>query len=257
MQLIENESVPECGIRAYAVTLRERTISEFDQVNAAQLDQSLDDMGKALDFMSISILKGCDLGIGARFHAFALTKTSLDVLVSALYMARQRAAVETFTLLRVALEAACTSRHILEDEAAYEQYLAGRYKSTRSIGWMKRGIPCAGRLWSAFSQACVHTNVGACGPAYETDADGSDTAAVEFNICGPRQNEPREDAALLTAVSLVAMILLKTLEDNNSESIAGNPAWRQVVGTSLGYFHGTDAKIAQYFESFTRLIEKG
>ena len=244
-------------IRAYAVVGREHTASEFDQAHAAQLDQSLSDLQKVLSLKYILILKGCDLGTGARFQAFALTKTALDVLVSALQMTRQRAGIEAVALLRVALEAACTSHHIVRDENAYKQYLAGRYGSTRAITHMKADIPCIGEIWGAFSSAGVHTLFRTFGPRNRVDGDGTVAAEVRLDNFGARPSTPQEDALLLTAVSLVAMILLRILECNCTEDGPDELGGRQILGTGHRYFHDTDKRIAHYYESLVAAGNNG
>ena len=252
-----NTSHPDLSVRAYALVGRERTTRDFDDANAALLNHTLDDIGKVLSFKYMCILQGCDLGTEARFHSFALTKTSLDVLVSALHMARHRAGVETFALLRVALEAACTAHHIAKDETAYRQYLAGQYKSTRSITSTKTVIPCVGEVWGAFSRACVHTNSCVFGPRYDLDTDGAVAAEVRFDNSRIRPPTPRQDAVLLTAVSLVAMILLRILEDNTINGGSGNLSERHVVGTKLYYFHNTDERITHYYDALKESSQEG
>jgi len=255
--LNQNQSEHELSVRKYAIVVREQTASEFDQANAATLDQTLQDIGKVLAFKSIAVMKGGDIGTGARFHAFALTKTAMDVLVSALQMARQRARVETLALLRVALETACTSRHIYKDEAAYKLYVAGKYKSTRSIAPAKEEISIIGEVYGAFSNTCVHTTHSVSGPRYRVDRDGTVAPTVELNFRNTRPHTPRQDAMLLTLVSLLAMILLKILENNTIDmGVPDKSERRHEVDATLHYYHATDARIQHYYNELLKYADR-
>jgi hypothetical protein len=119
----DSHDILGASILNYAINLREQTARQFDQTNATRLNQTLGDVNRVIFIKVVALMKGCNIGVGARFDAFALTTKSVDVLVSALHMARQRAVLETFTLLRVALETACTSYHIFKDQDAYTEYL--------------------------------------------------------------------------------------------------------------------------------------
>lgn len=228
------------NILNYAVNLREQTAREFDQTNATRLNQTLGHINMVITIKVIALMKGCNIGVGARFDAFALTTRSVDVLVSALHMARQRAVLETFTLLRVALEAACTSYHIYKDQDAYTEYLGEKYKSTTSITYMKKEIPFIGKVWGSISNACVHTNRRFFGPEFGQDEDGDTvpTVSLDFRARSPKAGQ---DTILLTFISLVAMILLKVLEDFlTEESDLLIARGRRMVGTDL-YLLGAEA----------------
>jgi len=234
------------SILNYAIKLREQTACEFDQTNKTQLNQTLCDLNKVITLNIMAVLKGCDVGTGAVFDAFALAKTSMDVLVSALHMARQRSALETFTLLRVALEAACASHHIYNDQSAYTQYLAGKYKSTRSITHLKRKIPFIGEIWGAFSNACVHANYTFFGPQSLVHEEGDAVRGVVID-CRNRAPKDSQDTILLTFISLVTMILLKVIEDIITEDSSIKSPWRSIVGTDTLYSHATDIALMKYY----------
>jgi len=177
-----SDNILRDNILNYAVNLREQTAREFDQTNATRLNQTLGHINMVITIKVIALMKGCNIGVGSRFHAFALTTRSVDVLVSALHMARQRAVLEAFTLLRVALEAACTSYHIYKDQGAYTEYLGEKYKSTTSITYMKKEIPFIGKVWGSISNACVHTNRRFFGPEFAQDEDGDTVPTVSLDL---------------------------------------------------------------------------
>ena len=237
------------NILNYAIGLREQTTRQFDQANATRLERTLGDINMVTTLKLFALIEGCDIRLGAQFDAFALTTRSLDVLVSALHMARQRAVLETLTLLRVALEAACTSHHICKDEAAYAQYVQGRYKSTASITYMRKHIPFIGKVWGVISNACVHPSRRFFGPELAEDQDGETVATVSLHFAA-RPPEPGLDAVLLNFISLVTMILLKVLEDFlTEESSLLKPGGRRMVGTNWHLLAGhADTMLTKYYQ---------
>ena len=239
-------------ILGFAIAAREKTACEFDKKNSAALDDTIGNLNKILAFVTLAVLKGCDLGIGVRFDVFALSKQSLDVLVSALHMARQRAPLETIALLRVALEPACTALHIYKEAEAYSCYRAGKYNSTKAISPAKTYIPLVGELYGAFSAACIHPNITIFGPRWEADTDGNHTPMISIPY-GVRSEERSQDKFTLNLVSMVALIQLKTLEITLTEEALDAPEpWRSLLGTSLHYFHGTDQQIEKCHRELTQ-----
>jgi hypothetical protein len=239
-------------ILAFAVAAREKTACEFDKENSAALDDTIGNLNKILTFQTLAILKGCNLGTGVRFDVFALSRRSLDVLVSAVHMARQRAHLETIALLRVALETVCTALHIYKDAEAYNHYRAGSYNSTKAISPAKTYIPLVGELYGAFSAACIHPNQRIFGPRWEVDTDGTHARVISIRY-GVRSEERGQDKYTLNLVSLVALIQLKTLEITLTQEAPDAPEpWRSLVGTRLRYFHGTDGQIEKCHRELTQ-----
>ncbi len=169
--IAHSQDIPS-DILDFAVAAREKTACEFDKANPATLDDTLRNLNGILAFELFAVLNGSKLGTGVRFDVFALSSKSLDVLVSALHMARQRAPLENMALLRVALETACTALHIYKDAEAYNRYRAGKYDSPKAITPAKKYIPHVGALYGAFTKACIHPNQIAFGPRWEVDTVG-------------------------------------------------------------------------------------
>src|ERR1041384_1571667 len=115
----------DMSIRKYAFTARDATALDFDENNKAQLDSTLAELQKILTVKLLVLYRGCDFATVAHYDAFALTKSALDVLVSAVHMARQRAIVEAMSLLRIALECGGTGLHISRESEAYSRYKSG------------------------------------------------------------------------------------------------------------------------------------
>lgn len=107
------EDIPsECfSIEHYALKVREDTTEDFDVKNKIQLTSTLNQLQQLLLIKLVVAAEG-GINTQAQFQAFSIIKRVLDVLVSAIQMARQRAAIEVLILLRVALEAGSTALRI-------------------------------------------------------------------------------------------------------------------------------------------------
>ena len=183
----------------------------------------------------------------ARYDAFALTKSALDILVSALHMARQRAIVETMSLLRVALECGSTALHISQDSEAYKNYKRGNYHSPKAISFAKRFIPILGEVWGAFSETAIHANLIGFGPKFKSNDKGKITRVVTLEY-GSRKLHPIQDKVVLTSISLVSSIILKITELILFEKHPLYEGALRLVGTETIYMSNSDAKIVKYDE---------
>ena len=128
------ENIPtECfPIEHYALQVRNDTIKDFDIKNKTELTSTLSQLQQLLTIKLIAAAEG-GINTQAQFQAFSVIKRVLDVLVSAIQLARQRAPIEVLILLRVALEASSAALHISRDEEAYQQYMIGNYNSPKAI----------------------------------------------------------------------------------------------------------------------------
>lgn len=240
--------------REYFFSSREQTTKAFDEENWHHLSEVLTSMSKILTMLWMLLLREADLS-GVRFDAYALSKTALDTLVSALHLARQRANIEVGCLLRSALESGCTALHISQDAKAHESYLEQTYHSTRSIAFAKKHIPVVGELWGALSQATVHIQRRGHGPKWERDQDDEEpVATVDFST-DVRPGEPIQDQASLTLISLIAEIVARTQELSLLDEDPSRPGWRRVPGTSAIFGSGTEAAIAERYQQFLSLKE--
>ncbi|MGD1020242.1 MAG: hypothetical protein ABSA12_13100 [Verrucomicrobiia bacterium] len=249
-------SEQDFSIRQYTFGAREATTRDFDEKNRAQLDLTLAELQKILAIKVLVVFKGCDIGTMARYDAFALTKSALDVLVSSVHTARQRAGVETGSLLRIALECGATAVHISQDSDAYERYKNGDYKSTRAISFTKTLIPVLGEIWGAFSEVAVHANVRGFGPKLEPDEKGYLARSIILEYAS-RKWQPAQDQALLTMISLVvAEIVLKMTELIVLEKSPSHEKWLRLVGTQMEYTSNTDDQITKYYEELRSYSRK-
>lgn len=238
-------SKQDVSIRQYALRAREQTLSDFDDKNKSQLDIALATLQKILVLKLLVVSRGCDFKTMAHYEAFALTKSALDVLVSALHMARQRAVVETITLLRVALECGATALHISHDSDACACYKEGEYHSTKATAFAKKFVPVFGEIWGTLSEMAVHINLIGFGPKMKPGNKGELIRKVVLEY-GCRKHQPVQDQVALTLISLVATIILKITELILFERSKVYEGALQLVGTQTIYMSNTDAKILEY-----------
>jgi hypothetical protein len=245
----KNTKKEDVSIRQYAFRAREKTYLEFDENNKAQLETTLAELQKILNIKLLVISVGCDFDINnqARYDAFALTKNALDILVSALHMARQRAVLETMSLLRVALECGSTALHIAKDSDAYVRYKKCDYNSTKAISFAKQFIPILGEVWGAFSNTAVHANMIGFGPKIKSDEKGTISRVVKLEY-GSRKLHPIQDKVVLTSISLVSAMVLKITELILFEKSQLHEKALRLAGTKTIYISNTDAKIIEYDE---------
>jgi hypothetical protein len=223
---------------SYVFGSRERTTKAFDADNADLLNEAIGSIGKILGTQVILFAHGAHV-VGLRFDAFALVRTALDTLVSALHLARQRAFIEAACLVRSALESGCTALHISQDPDAYENFLKHTYHSTKSISAVKKEIPVLGEIWGALSQIAVHVSRRGHGPKWERDETSGDWAAtVDFDFQA-RPAVPEKDHMSLLLISLAAEIVAKIQELSLFDEDPANPGWRRAPGIPLICSTGT------------------
>ena len=242
------ENIPsECfSIEHYALQMRNDTIKDFDGKNKDQLKSTLCQLQQLLTIKLVAAAEG-GINTQAQFQAFSVIKRVLDLLVSAVQMARQRAAIEVFILLRIALEAGSTALQISRDEEAYRQYVIGKYNSPKAITFAKSIIPEIGEVYGHLSKAAVHTNRVAYGPLAEQDENGDLTETLTFEFI-LREHLPIQDSILLSFISLIAVIVLKITELvllKEDDSLKG---WFQLPGTRMKYISNSDKRIAKFLD---------
>lgn len=246
---MENQiPIPGISIRRYAIDVRDATVRDFDEKNKAQLDDTLAEINKIFAVKVIVVAKGCDFDLtGPRYDCFALTKSALDVLVSALHMARQRAVPEMFSLLRIAVESAGTALHIANSADAYELYKKAKYKSTAAVSFAKNAVPILGEIWGAFSNTSVHISRLGFGPRLERHENGHLIPSVVLQ-CDLRKHEQLQDKIALSFVSLVSTIVLKITELTLFHQSPLYEDWLRLAGTEFEYFSNTNERMMQYYE---------
>jgi hypothetical protein len=242
------------SLNDYLFACRDRTTKAFDHENPALLAEAIASIGRILSLKVIMLAKGAHL-LGLRFDVFALLRTALDTLVSALHLARQRAHIEVACLVRSSLESACTALHISKDAKAYESFLRQTYHSTKSIHAAKKEIPLVGEIWGALSQVAVHVNRQGHGPKFERgESRGEWVGTVDLDFQA-RAAEPDRDRMSLVLISLAAEIVARSQELSLLDEDSAHPGWRRLPGTSTILYSATNARIDERHRQFLSLAD--
>lgn len=187
-----------------------KTKKDFDSKNKELISSVESVIITAQVTKIIGILKGANFTYGNKIYFFSLLSKAEDMIVSSFHLARQRAAIETFSILRIAIEAIATAIHISEDKKALNNYLKGSYKSTDSISYSKKYIPIIGKIWGAFSQAVIHINNKIYGPKVKIVKNKlHESLTINYEII---QSDGKADSLMLIAVHLVAVMVQRAFE---------------------------------------------
>jgi len=210
----------------------ENTKKDFDSKNQKLLSDVESEIYTACVTKLIGFLKGANYISENRIYFFSLLSKAEDMIVSSLHLARQRASIETFSILRIAIEAIATAIHVSKEKKALYNYLKGSYKYTDSISYSKKHIPIIGEIWGAFSQAVVHINCRTYGPKIKIDKNKlykSVTVNYEIN---PSDNAL--DYLLLIAIQLIAVMAHRAFEIIFFKKILyDGKLWFSIPGTKL------------------------
>ncbi|MHB8277467.1 MAG: hypothetical protein ACYDIA_07420 [Candidatus Humimicrobiaceae bacterium] len=107
----------------------ENTKKDFDSKNKELLMKVESEIITAHVSKLIGLLKGANFITENKIYFLSLLLKAEDMAISSFYLARQRAYIETFSILRMAIEAIATVIHISKDKKALNNYLNSNYKS--------------------------------------------------------------------------------------------------------------------------------
>lgn len=233
-------------IRKFVFNSRELTKNEFDKDNLDQIQSTLGELGNVYFLINYIVVNSESNIEGARFEALALAINSLNILVSAFHMARQRAGLEVFALLRISLETSCILHHICFDASSYNKYLAGKLLLKDSINHLKKEIDFIGDIWGNLSTIAVHPKSKYYGPVYIDDKQDGFVPTITME-CHQRTQNRGQDSFFLKMNMLVAIILLKVIEDAFTENmIDGNINYRIITGTKISII-SYSSKLFKYY----------
>lgn len=187
---------------------REKARSEFDSLHGSSINTLVADIGRTYAVLVLSVTEGAELFPGCRFDGFSLLNSALQSLVSSLQLIRQRARVDAFALLRVAVESACVAVHVVLDAHAYSEYVGGsdqKYDATRAISFANAHIYRVGKFWGALSQTAIHPNARAFGPHPTSDR------GLGITVGAPAPSLEQERVSLLV-ISIAALIVFRAAE---------------------------------------------
>jgi len=189
----------------------ENTKKDFDSKNSELLKNVESEIATAHVVKLIGLLKGADFVTENNIYYLSLLFKAENILISSFHLVRQRAYIETFSLLRIAIEAIATAIHISKEKEALNKYLNNTYKSTDSISYSKKFIPLIGQIWGIFSKTAVHINSKTYGPKMEINDDElQETIQIDFDFRKP--NKEQDDQIALISTQLVATIVHRAFE---------------------------------------------
>ena len=189
----------------------ENTKKDFDSKNKELLMKVESEIITAHASKLIGFLKGANFITENKIYFLSLLLKAEDMVINSFHLARQRAFIETFSILRIAIEAIATAIHISKDEKALNNYLNSNYKSTSSISYSKRYIPIIGEMWGAFSKAVVHINSKIYGPDIKIDKNKL-YESITINYEAHLSNDNRLDNLVLIAIQLIAVMVQRAFE---------------------------------------------
>lgn len=188
----------------------ENTKKDFDSKNKELLMKVESEIITAHASKLIGFLKGANFITENKIYFLSLLLKAEDMVINSFHLARQRAFIETFSILRIAIEAIATAIHISKDKKALSNYLDSNYKSTSSISYSKKHIPIIGEIWGAYSEAVVHINYKMYGPKVEIDKNKLyESIIINYKI---NPSNDRLDNLVLIAVQLIAVMVHRAFE---------------------------------------------
>ncbi len=228
---------------------RIRVQSDFDATHQAAIEVVVADIQRSYSTLVMVTMNDANLFPGARYDSLSLLNEALRFLVSSLHLVRQGACVDALALLRVAVEAACVSVHVVLEANAYADYVGNSgksYDSSRAISFAKSHIHRVGELWGALSQAAIHPNRRAFGLRIEPGG----TASIGI---GRQKPGPRQDVVTLTLISIAAAMVLQAVESALFEPDPGNRTVLQLVGTNMKMLATADRLLRKRFRNLEEL----
>lgn len=231
--------------------LRESTQNDFDKKNNEVLVNTVGELNKPI-FMKYAYVFGNGERYNKyRYEAYSLYIKSLDILVSSLHMARQRAFIESLALMRISLEAVSTSLHVYMNKEAYECYISGNYKSTKAIAFANKYVRIIGKIWGILSNVSVHMRYVTYGSRLKKDSNGKFGREISIDA-ELRKSIGNYDSFLLKLICLLSNIILKVSEiiflDENG-SLRLNNANFINIGVK------TDDMIDKYYSQVLKVME--
>jgi hypothetical protein len=137
---------------------RNDIISDFNNRNVAELQGLERDIKMITDVYMLLFSKNPEFYLKEKSEFIILIFRSVEYLISATSLVKQRAVIEAGTVLRLCLETSSMAIHIHSDSNIFKSYKENNYKSTGSITYAKRKIEGFDELWGALSSLFVHPN---------------------------------------------------------------------------------------------------
>ena len=188
---------------------RELSIIDFDSHYPGELLELEKDINKTIDLCKMLLSNKSEIVKNDKLEFFFLILRSVDYLISALSLVRQRAFIEAGNIIRLCMETSSTAIHVNSNKVEFEKYKQNKYKSTDSIKYAESQIPGFGDLWGSLSKLIVHPNTYH-GIYSELSVD-SIVEKAEINFGVKIQNE-LQDKQMLVLLRITANIIFRCFE---------------------------------------------
>ena len=192
--------------------IRKNTQNKFDVENKEYINDTIGELSRLI-FQKFFCLENFNKEFDIKlFESLALYVKSVDILISAFHLIRQRAFTESLALLRISLETCCTALYIFEDNKAYERFVINNnFQSKYSIKHTKKQIPIVDKLWVALSKSGVHTNTIFFGSEKEFVDNVYKGSSISIEL-EEIPDKYKQDRKFLILLSLISNIILKISE---------------------------------------------
>lgn len=209
---------------------RDEIISDFEKHYDVELKELERDINKIMGLYLFLLSKKPEYCLKEKFEYLILILRSVEYLISATSLTKQRAVYETGAILRLCIETASVAIHIHNNEEEFRKYKQNnKYQSTKAITYAKKHISIIGELYGALSEVCVHPNTyhGILSRKIENKIVGTG----EINIGFKPINENR-DRQILLLLRITANIILKCFQI----IVAKKAKWKGVKGLKYEEF---------------------
>lgn len=188
---------------------RKETVSDFEKYNNDELIQLEKDIEKITNLYIFILTENPKYCVKEKNEYFILILRSIEYLITATYLAKQRAISETGNIIRLCIETSSMAAHIHSDLEVFKKYKQGNYKSTSAISFIKKHINVIGEFWGDISNVYVHPNTYH-GILSELIED-SIVEKGQVNL-GFKHRDKFKDKQILLLLRISANIILKCFE---------------------------------------------
>lgn len=137
---------------------RNKTILDFEMNYQSYLSEIENDIDKSLELYKLLFIEKPEYCLEEKFEYLILILRSIDYLISATNLVKQRAVFEAGCIIRLSIETSAVAVHIHENSKQFEKYKQNEYKSTTAISYANSHINGFSKLWGALSKFMVHPN---------------------------------------------------------------------------------------------------
>ena len=217
---------------------REVTVLDFDSHYPLELLELEKDINKTIGLYSLLLTKKREICFNDKPEYLFLILRSVEYLISASFLVRQRAFFEAGNIIRLCIETSSVAIHIQSDMNEFKKYKLNqpnkpnKYESTKAISFAKNQIIGLGELWGSLSSMMVHPNT--YHGIYSELIDEAIIGKFEINFGSKTQNE-FQDKQMLLLLRISANIIFRCFE---------------IIVTEKAQFKGTSGLYLKDFDLF-------